>query len=325
VVIADNCTDLTAELASAAGATVLVRNEPNARGKGQALRWAIDQIVSRTMPPPDAFVVVDGDSVADRNLLKGLAHHLEEGADAVQGQYLVLEDGKSAQIQLRAIAFLLFHRVRFAGRHVLNLPCSLVGNGMLLSRQLMEQHPWDAFTGAEDLEFSVELRLDGVEPVYAGAALVCGPVPASPRAAQIQRERWEGGRLRVVGAVSRRLLSQIMIGRRWRLLDLAVDLMIPPLGLLGAGALAGTIIVGAFVGGHVLSSWLLVPWLTGTAAIAGFVLVGLRAAKAPAWMYRRLLSAPAFVVRKLLGTAGVVRSRSSDRWVRTERPSEIAS
>jgi cellulose synthase/poly-beta-1,6-N-acetylglucosamine synthase-like glycosyltransferase len=324
VVIADNCTDRTAQLARAAGAAVLVRNAPDARGKGQAIRWAIDHIQSRTEPQPDAFVIVDGDSVADRGLLKGLSEHVERGADAVQAEYLILNDTESPTIELRAVAFMLFHRVRFAGRSVLGLPCTLVGNGMLLSRRLIERHPWDAFTGAEDLEFSVTLRLNGVGPVYAGGVSVRGPLPTSGRAAQIQRERWEGGRLRVVSAVLPRLLREIVVHRRLSLLDLAIDLAVPPLGLLTASALAGLLVVAAMASIDVVSPWLLVPWLTALTAVTGFVTLGLRAAKAPGWMYRRLLSTPAFLLRKVLGTARVIQSRSSNDWVRTERPSEVA-
>jgi cellulose synthase/poly-beta-1,6-N-acetylglucosamine synthase-like glycosyltransferase len=324
-VIADNCTDGTAELARAAGASVLVRNAPQDRGKGQALRWAMEQIKNRREHPPDGFVIVDGDSIADRNLLRGLARRLEQGTDAVQAEYLVLEDPDSAAVQLRAVAFMLFHRVRFAGRSAMGLPCHLVGNGMLLSRRLLEQYPWDAFTGAEDLEYSVTLRLNGVKPVFAGDARVRGPVPTSGRGSQVQRERWEGGRLHIASAVLPRLLREILLRRRMSLLDLAVDLAVPPLGLLTAGAFAGAVLVGALSIANVVGLWLLIPWLSGLLAIAGFVLLGLRSARAPGWMYRRLLSTPAFLVRKVLGTAGVLRNRASNSWVRTERPSEVVS
>jgi cellulose synthase/poly-beta-1,6-N-acetylglucosamine synthase-like glycosyltransferase len=321
-VIADNCTDETEALARAAGADVLVRDVPEARGKGQALRWAMDQLVTSAVPP-DAFVVVDADSVADRGLLRGLASHLESGAEAVQAEYLVLADEASPRVQLRAVAFLLFHRVRFAGRAALHLPCSLVGNGMLLSRTMIERHPWNAFSGAEDLEYSVTLRVGGVRPVFAGSALVRGPVPASRRSAQVQRERWEGGRLYVARTALPRLLRAIVIDRRVSVVDAAVDLVVPPLGLLAAGVLAGVVLVLGLWGAGFVSLWILTPWLIALAAIAGFVTVGLRSAKAPAWMYRRLVSAPAFLVQKLLGTVGVVRGRAADRWIRTERPGEI--
>jgi cellulose synthase/poly-beta-1,6-N-acetylglucosamine synthase-like glycosyltransferase len=236
---------------------------------------------------------------------------------------LVLVDDASPRVELRAVAFLLFHRVRLAGRAALRLPCSLVGNGMLLSRTMIERQPWNAFTGAEDLEYSLALRLEGVRPVFAGSALVRGPVPASRRSAQVQRERWEGGRVYVVRTALPRLLRAIFIHGRLSVVDAAVDLVVPPLGLLTAGSLAGAVLVVGLWGRGLMPLWALTPWLIALVAITGFVTVGLRAAKAPAWMYYRLVSAPAFLVQKLLGTAGVVRGRAANKWIRTERPSEI--
>jgi hypothetical protein len=119
------------------------------------------------------------------------------------------------------------------------------------------------------------------------------------------------------------MLREIFVRRRLSLLDLAADLAVPPLGLLGVAAFSGAVLVSVLSGAGLMSPWLTLPWLTGLVTVAGFALVGLRSAKAPGWMYRRLLSTPAFLVRKVLGTAGVVKSRSSDSWIRTERPSEV--
>lgn len=323
IVIADNCTDDTPALARAAGARVLLRDAPEARGKGQALRWAMDLILDEPQPP-DAFVVVDADSVADRHLLTALAGSLEQGAEAVQAEYLVLDDPTSPRVQLRAVAFLLFHRVRFAGRAALGLPCNLVGNGMLFSRPLMQRLPWNAFTGAEDLEYSLTLRLAGVRPVFAESALVRGPVPDSRRSAQVQRERWEGGRMHVLRTALPRLLREIVFRGRVSLVDMALDLAVPPLGLLAAITSAGAVLALALWGVGLSPVWPAIPWLTAFVAVNGFVLAGLRAAHAPAWMYSRLGSAPVFVLHKILGTARVLRSRATDQWIRTERPSEIA-
>ena len=320
VVVADNCTDNTAWLAHQAGAEVLIRHDPRRRGKGHALRWAMDQMTGAARP--DAFVVVDADSVADPRLLAGLASMYETGAEAAQAEYLVSSDDESSpRVRLRAAAFLLFHRVRFAGRAALGLPCSLVGNGMLFAGDLIERHPWDAFTGAEDLEYSVKLRLAGVRPVFAGSALVRGPVPASRRAAQRQRERWEGGRLHVVRTSLPTVLRRIAHGQL-ALADLAVDLATPPLGLLATLSAGGaTLAVGLWSAG-LTSAWTVLPWVAAALAVAGYVVLGLRAAGAPARVYLDLLSAPRFLVEKLLGTAGVLRSRPAEMWVRTERPNE---
>lgn len=320
VVIADNCTDHTASLAREAGVEVLIRHDLNHRGKGYALRWAMDQMTGSTRP--DAFVVVDADSITDPGLLVALAAAYERGAQAAQAQYLVSGDDESSpRVRLRAAAFLLFHRVRFAGRAALGLPCSLVGNGMLFAGDLIERHPWNAFTGAEDLEYSVNLRMAGVRPVFVGGALVRGPVPASQRAAQRQRERWEGGRLHVVRTSLPSVLGRILHGEL-ALADLAVDLATPPLGLLTALSAGGAILgVGLWLAG-LTPAWTFAPWVIAVVAVVGYVALGLRAAGAPAQVYRDLMSAPRFLVEKLLGIAGVLRSRPAETWIRTERPDE---
>jgi cellulose synthase/poly-beta-1,6-N-acetylglucosamine synthase-like glycosyltransferase len=331
VVIADNCTDDTAARAALAGATVVVRTDPDAPGKGPALRWAMDGLLRRD-PELAGLAVVDADSVADPDLLTGLVGRLERGASVVQAEYLGRNEDGSTKSELRAAAFLLFHRVRFGGRAVLGLPCHLVGNGMLFSREVLGEHPWDAFSSAEDLEYSVDLRLAGVRPVYAGDARLAAPVAGRGRAAagrgraaEIQRLRWEGGRFHVVRTRLPRLLAAMIGRRRWSLFDAAVDLAVPPLGLLAAGSLLGTTLGVVLLVAGVAPWWAVVPWLVAVAAVPTFVVVGLGAARAPRAMWRALLVAPALVVTELGTRLRLLRGLRATTWERTTRPGEELS
>ncbi|MEA2672105.1 MAG: hypothetical protein QOG45_2325 [Chloroflexota bacterium] len=319
VVIADNCTDGTAALASAAGAEVLVRNEPASRGKGQALRWGLDRVLHGPWRP-DAVIVVDADSVADPGLVAVLEAHLAAGAEVAQAEYLALDGDGGAREALRGAAFLLFHRARFAGRAVLGMACNLVGNGMIFSRRVLEEHPWSAFSSTEDLEYSMDLRLVGVRPVFAAGARVFGPVAGHGRAARTQRLRWEGGRFHVVRTRLAPLLLSAPRTRDWSRLDAAADLAVPPLGLLTLIAGTGGLLAALLVSAGASPGWVLAPWLIACAAIPAYVLVGLRAARAPAAAYRALLRAPLFVLAKVGTYLRLSRSLHADRWERTERP-----
>ncbi len=73
--------DDTAAIAAAAGARVLVRDAPDARGKGQALRWAMDLLLAEDAPL-DAFVVVDADTEADPDFLASLPRRVRGTAPA---------------------------------------------------------------------------------------------------------------------------------------------------------------------------------------------------------------------------------------------------
>jgi 1,2-diacylglycerol 3-beta-glucosyltransferase len=85
VVVADNCTDATAERARAARAKVLVRTDVGKRGKGYALEYAFSQSLSDGWA--DAVVVVDADSEVSPNLLRAFSSRIEAGAPAVQAFY----------------------------------------------------------------------------------------------------------------------------------------------------------------------------------------------------------------------------------------------
>ena len=113
LVVADNCSDRTAEVAAVAGATVLVRTDAARRGKG----YALDHAFSRSLADgfADVVVVVDADTVVSRNLLTAFAARFEAGALAVQADYAVRNPRSSWRTRLMTVAFAAFHGVAIAG------------------------------------------------------------------------------------------------------------------------------------------------------------------------------------------------------------------
>jgi hypothetical protein len=319
VVVADNCTDRTADVAAAAGARVLVRTEPDLRGKGQALRWAIERLLAEPTAP-DAIVIVDADSVADPDLLPRLVERFEAGSEAIQGESLLSNEG-SADAALRAAAFLLINRARPTGRFVLHLPAALAGNGMLFSRRVLEAHPWSAFTSAEDVEYGLRLREAGVDPVFARGAIVRSSAAPHSRAAEQQQLRWEGGQLHLARTHVPSLVARAFRERRPSMLDAALEVSVPPVGFLAAGSGLATLGGAALVWLDGLALWALTPSVIALVSLPVYVLVGLFAAQAPAWAYLSLARAPLLVARKALSLPRLLRFRA-DSWVRTERPSD---
>jgi cellulose synthase/poly-beta-1,6-N-acetylglucosamine synthase-like glycosyltransferase len=315
VVIADNCTDETAAVARKAGATVLARDEPAARGKGRALRWAFDQLLAED-DPPDAIAIVDADSRADPELLAALVARLES-SPAVQGESLLWTEGSPEQ-SLRAAAFLLVNRARPTGRAVVGLPANLAGNGMLFSRSVLAEHPWSAFSSTEDVEYGIRLRLSGIDPVFARGAIVWSPPAPHRQAAEEQQLRWEGGKLNLARTQIPRLAAAAVRQRRFSLLENAFELAVPPLGYLTAAAAITTGLGILFAAVGLVSWWMVALVALVLVVVALYVLVGLRAAEAPASSYRALMYAPLFVVRKI-GRAHRLFGFRPDSWVRTER------
>jgi GT2 family glycosyltransferase len=319
IVIADNCSDATADIAASEGARVLERNEPLLRGKGHALRWAAERVLAMD-PAFNAIAVVDADSVAEPDFLAILAAPLVAGAEAAQGESLLFEDG-SPRTALRAAAFLLINRARPAGRRALGLPCGLVGNGMLLSRSLLEAHPWQAFSSTEDLEYSLSLRAAGVRPVFAPGAVLLSPVASSGSGAEQQRLRWTGGKVSLAREWLPRLVRRSLMERRPDLLDTAFELAMPPLGLFAGFTLLGASASAVGTGTGAFPYWTTLPWAVAMVSLPAYVLIGLVAARAPASAYRALTVAPLFVGSTLLRSRELVRFRA-DTWQRARRPNE---
>src|SRR6185437_7495205 len=105
-IIADNCTERTAEIANAAGVHVQVRTDLEHRGKGYALSWAFNLLMNGAIHY-DAYVVLDADAVVAPGLLKALARGLARGGSALQSQNAVLNAAESPVSALRWLALSL--------------------------------------------------------------------------------------------------------------------------------------------------------------------------------------------------------------------------
>jgi cellulose synthase/poly-beta-1,6-N-acetylglucosamine synthase-like glycosyltransferase len=150
LVVADNCTDATAALAGAAGVNVLERHDPTLRGKGYALLFAFQR--SHADAWADAIAVVDADSEVSPNLLEAFAARIEHGAHVVQARYGVLNPWGSWRTRLLTVAIGAIDVVRSRARERWRVSSGLRGNGWCVTRKLLDQVSYNAFSLAEDLE-----------------------------------------------------------------------------------------------------------------------------------------------------------------------------
>lgn len=316
LVVADNCEDGTADAAARAGAQVLVRHEPARRGKGYALACAFDHVLADGFA--EAVVVVDADTVVDPDLLSAFAARFAAGASAVQARYGVRNPSASWRSGLMALALGLFHVERSMARERLRLSCGLRGNGMGFTCELLRQVPHRACSIVEDVEYGMALGRAGHRVHYVSEVRVLGEMPTSEAAARSQRRRWEGGRFALARAHVPALLKEAVRRRDPVLLDLAMELMVPPLAYLASACVAGTL-WSALALRYGVGGWLaLLLWTASAAgllvyAARGWALsgVGVRGLRYLAW-------APLYVLWK--ASMLFERSRPAEKeWVRTAR------
>lgn len=322
LVVADNCKDATAARAREAGATVLERTDLQNRGKGYALHHAFERSLADQQA--DAVVVVDADTLVSPNLLQSFAARLEQGAMAAQTHYGVLEEKSSWRTRLMRIAFSVFHGVRSLARERLGVSCGLRGNGMCFSHALIREVPHDAFSVVEDVEYGIRIARKGHRVWYAHESHVLGEMVSSEKASRSQRRRWEGGRIALMKQYGLPLLIDGLKKRSLLLIDMAADVLVPPLTWMAAPAILGFIaatVVSAVEGVFAFSDevFALSCFILSVYVLRGWWLsgVGLRGlldlAYAPiymAWKVRLMFSRP---------------EEKKGEWVRTTREAETTA
>ena len=318
LVVADNCSDDTAERARQAGVEVVERQDSLRRGKGYALDFGLATLAAQASVP-QVVVIVDADCLLAPDALAILRRRCLASGRPVQALYLMKLSGPAALGRRFAeFAWRVKNRVRPRGSDGLGWPCQLTGTGMAF--------PWDALRQVnlahgdlvEDMRLGVELALAGRAPVFAEEALVWSHFPETAQAEASQRRRWEHGHLALIARLAPPLLKHGLVRRDLPALGMALDLAVPPLAFL-------VLTIGGLMGLTAgLALWGL-PWhlplgLAWVAAMALTLAVWL------AWRGwgrdllggRELLFVPWYVLRKIPVYAGFWLSRQRE-WVRTDR------
>lgn len=315
LVVADNCTDRTSELARAAGARVIVRTNPSLRGKGFALAFAREELAKS---PPSVVIVIDADCRIDRASLTALIDAVAARSDPVQSVNLLRPDLAAPPfVQVSNFAFMIRNLVRQRGLQRLAGRVHLTGTGMAF--------PWALFAAAdlggssivEDLNLGVTLAANGHPANLEEGANVWSAAAAAKDTLQ-QRARWEGGFLTTALPAGLRTLGRSIAALDGRGVAAAIDLCIPPLVVLGLIDAAALVLLGlAAVFGASPAPFLAVLFATLTAVIA-IALAWHREGRAFASL-GAIASIPIYALRKLPLYARLLTRGAPSDWVRTDR------
>lgn len=315
VVIADNCTDKTAEIARQTGVTVLERHSLDKRGKGYALDYGLKFLAEN---PPEVVVMVDADCRVEPGTIEQITQKAIATQRPVQALYLMeIPEQPTPKDSISALAFLVKNQVRPQGLERLNFSCALTGTGMAFPWSILRQVSVASGNIVEDMQLGVDLAIAGHPPLYCPQGRVTGILPQQQQAATKQRTRWEHGHLQTIQTQVPRLLKASLEQKRLDLFVMALDLFVPPLSLLVMLWLVLTTI--AIIAGIFGLSWL--PALFSAIA-GGLMLIAILAAWAKYGRERisglTLLSVPLYILWKIPLYFGFLVQREKE-WVRTER------
>lgn len=315
IVVADNCNDDTAAVAAAHGANVLVRNQPDRRGKGYAMAWAIAHLAE---DPPDFVLFVDADCRVQSGFVAKVREFCQQGGQPVQALYLMTPPaGAQGNYAVAEFAWRLKNWVRPLGLRYFGRPVQLMGTGMMFPWRVIKSAPLASGNLVEDLKLGLDLAIAGTPARFLPSVRVTSEFAATTRGAEEQRQRWIQGHLAMIGCYVPRMLLSALKRRDGDVFFLALDLLVPPLSalvLVAGGMLVATICLA-------MLGW---AWLPALVALLNVAL--LTVSLALAWRrFGQDVLPPEHIgsaTRQILRRFGIVRRLFGGRaagWVRTDR------
>jgi glycosyltransferase involved in cell wall biosynthesis len=315
LVVADNCSDDTAEVAKKNGAEVIKRQDAKNRGKGYALDFGLRHLSQNS---PDVVIVIDADCLLDPNALQQLAANSLHRGRPVQALYLMYSKGADLKSRVAEFAWCVKNLVRPLGYANLGLPCQLMGTGMAF--------PWAVLSNAdlananivEDMKLGIDLALAGSPPIFDLQSKVISYFPLVSGVQSGQKARWEHGHLEMIITEAPKLIAQGLLKRDINLLAMAFDLAVPPLALLvmlllGYAGITGATLVLYDVGQSALQVTLFSIIFLITAIALAWVGWGRRIISFP-----NLLSVPMYIILKIPHYLRFLFKRQKT-WNKTER------
>jgi len=311
LVVADRCTDRTAEIARSLGAHVLERGEEEEPGRAAARQAGLEHARALEW---DAVLMLDADSVIEPGFFTACERAMASGAPAVQARS-ESGHGRSAAQEAALAAFTLQGITMPRGRDRLGLSVRLRGTGMAIRREVALAHRFRA-PASEDLFFTLDLMLDGVRCRHVDAARLRSQGAGDWSTFGGQKLRYEAGRMAAARTYVPRLLARALRHRDAACLEAAWFLASPPFAI-GALLLLLATVLAAVAGAWPLAAVFAGGFLLLVLALA----TGLIQARAKLRTWLALGSAPWYLVWKAIVQLRAVASvlRRDDYYEPTAR------
>lgn len=217
-VVADNCTDDTAQIARNEGVTVYERSNKQAVGKGYALNYLFNLIEnSETDKHYDGYFIFDADNVLDENYVAEMNKVFDSGYRILTSYRNSKNYGSNWISAGYALWFLRESAYLNAPRMMLGTSCAVSGTGFLVSGDIIRANGgWKHHLLTEDIEFSVDQVIQGENIGYCGDAILYDEQPCTFEQSWNQRLRWAKGFYQVFRTYGANLLKALLAPKRER-------------------------------------------------------------------------------------------------------------
>ena len=225
-VVADNCTDATAQVARAHGAVVYERFNRSQVGKGYALDFLLQRIHRDYGSCFDGFFVFDADNLLQPDYITRMNRTFSDGYSIVTSYRNSKNFGSNWISAGYGLWFLREAEFLNHARSLLGTSCAVSGTGFLFHRNVLTGlGGWRFYLLTEDIEFTIASILSGYRVGYCKDAVLFDEQPVTFRQSWRQRLRWAKGYLQVFRAYGLQLVKGIFREGGFACFDMTMAIM----------------------------------------------------------------------------------------------------
>ncbi len=241
-VMADNCTDNTAQIAAAGGAEVYTRQNQELIGKGYALQELLSHIRADHPEGFDGYFVFDADNILEPDYIEQMDRTFCAGNDIITSYRNSKNYGDNWISSGYALWFLRESRYLNYARHLIGTSCAVSGTGFFFSRAVADEiNDWPFHLLTEDIEFSIHEITKGRKVAFCRDAILYDEQPTRLSQSFRQRTRWCRGYLQVIRHYGGRLLTGMFHGD-FSCYDMTMNIM--PAFILSAVSIVLNVVLG---------------------------------------------------------------------------------
>ena len=246
-IIADNCTDNTAEIARSAGAIVYERFNKEQVGKGYALDWMFNIIETEYADKNyEGYIIFDADNVLDPNYIAEMNKVFDNGYRIITSYRNSKNYDTNWITAGYSLWFLREAKYLNNARMQLGTSCAISGTGFLVSADVIrENNGWIHHLLTEDIEFTTDSIIHGEKIGYCADAILYDEQPTKFSQSYTQRLRWAKGFYQVFKNYGAKLvkgvfkgsfscfdmLMTIMPAMLLKLISIAINIIAIPIGI----------------------------------------------------------------------------------------------
>ena len=214
-VVADNCTDNTADIARKHSAICYERTDTEHRTKGYALEFLLDRIEEDYGRMSfEGYFIFDADNLLKTNYISKMNDAFDSGEKIITSYRNTKNFDENWIASTYALHWIRSIRTNHRARSVLRLATNIQGTGFLFANEIVKDG-WHYTSLTEDRALTADAVAQGYQISYQDEAEFYDEQPVNLRVALRQRLRWSKGHLQAFAQTGPYLFLNIFLGKKY--------------------------------------------------------------------------------------------------------------